>query len=266
MRGGDSEMPGRVKDPHPLFTPESRERLRDALVAAARDDERVVGAAHTGSAALGSADRWSDIDLALSVASNASMDDVVQTWTRRLYDEHGAVAHHDVWAGATRFRVFLLADTLQVDIAFWREGEFGAIGLTFRLIFGTPASRPTPGPPDSRELAGMAWLYALHLRSSIARGRCWQAEYMLSGMRDQLLAMMCVRHGVPAQQGRGMDDLPPQVTSALTDALVRSLDAAELTRAFGVTTEALLRELEHVDATLAHRLAPTLLALVTGEA
>ena len=248
-----------------IFSVQERERLRESLVAAAQRDERVVGAAHTGSAALGREDRWSDIDLALSIASSAPMDDVVDAWTRRLYDEHGAVTHLDVWAGATRFRVFLLANTLQVDLAFWRDEDFGAIGPTFRLIFGTPTTRPAPSPSNPSDLAGMAWLYALHVRSSIARGRIWQAEYMLSGMRDHVLALACLRHGVPAHQGRGMDDLPPDVTTPLVSALVRSLDAAELTRAFTVTTDALIRELEHVDADAARRLAPTLKALVRDD-
>ena len=249
----------------PIFSVQDRDRIRGALVAAAQQDGRIVGAAHTGSAAVGREDRWSDIDLALSVAANASADEVVADWTRLMYDAHGASTHLDVWAGTTRFRVFLLANTLQVDLAFWRESEFGAIGPSFELIFGTPAARPSPPAQDPRELAGMAWLYALHVRSSIARGRVWQAEYMLSGMRDHVLALACVRHGVPAQQGRGMDDLPPSVTASLTGALVRSLDAAELTRAFGATTEALIGELEHVDAELARRLAPTLRTLVAGE-
>src|SRR3954471_8626471 len=117
-----------------VFTADERERRRASLVAAVREDGRIVGAAHTGSAALGREDRWSDIDLALSIAADAGMDDVVADWTRRLYEEHGAVAHHDIWYGATRFRVFLLADTLQVDLAFWHDGEFGAIGPSFRLI------------------------------------------------------------------------------------------------------------------------------------
>jgi hypothetical protein len=108
----------------------------------------------------------------------------------------------------------------------------------------------------------MGWLYALHVRSSIARGRPWQAEYMLSAMRDQVLALACLRHGVPAAEGRGIDRLPPEVTAPLAAALVRSLDTAELKRAFGVVSEALIAEIERVDFALAHRLAAPLRDLV----
>src|ERR671935_78366 len=123
-------------------------------------------------------------------------------------------------------------------------------------------ARPRMPLPAAGELIGMAWLYALHVRSSIARGRLWQAEYMLSGMRDHVLALACVRHGVPAHQGRGLDDLPPDVTRPLAESLVRSLDAAEIKRAFAATTDALLREIELVDADLARRLAGPLWALL----
>ncbi|MBW8770687.1 MAG: nucleotidyltransferase domain-containing protein [Gemmatimonadetes bacterium] len=246
-----------------MFTADERERRRASLVAAVREDGRIVGAAHTGSAALGREDRWSDIDLALSIAADAGMDDVVADWTRRLYEEHGAVAHHDIWYGATRFRVFLLADTLQVDLAFWHDGEFGAIGPSFRLIFGTPAAHPPPAALDPRDLAGvgMAWLYALHVRSALGRGRLQQAENMLSDMREQLLALACVRRGVSPQHARDIDDLPREVTERVAEGPARTTDAAALARAFAVMVEALLHEVEYVDAELARRLTPPLHAL-----
>jgi hypothetical protein len=90
--------------------------------------------------------------------------------------------------------------------------------------------------PSWAELIGLAWLYALHARSSIARARVWQAEHMISGMRDQVLALACLRDGVPAVQGRGMDSLPPDVTACITPALVRSLEIPELKRAFAAIT------------------------------
>jgi hypothetical protein len=52
-----------------VFTPEEREQLRDTLVAAARENRQISGAAHTGSAAIAREDRWSDIDLALRLES-----------------------------------------------------------------------------------------------------------------------------------------------------------------------------------------------------
>lgn len=246
-----------------IFTPEDRSRLRDALIATARADARITSAALTGSAALGAEDRWSDIDLALGVAGEADYSRVVADWTDHMYREYEAIHHLDVMRENILYRVFFLASTLQVDLAFWPEAEFGAIAPTFRLLFGTANERTERPAPTATELIGMAWLYALHARSSIARGGGWQAEYMLSGMRDHVLALACLRHGVPTVQGRGMDSLPPEATAALAGALVHSLDAAELKRAFGVVSEALIVEIERADADLAVRLAGPLRVLAS---
>lgn len=245
-----------------LFTPDERERLRSTLVAQARSDHRIRAAAHTGSAAVGREDRWSDIDLALCVADDADIPTVVDDWTDRMYREHGAVAQLDVRRGTTLFRVFLLENTLQVDLAFWSSAEFGAIGPTFRLAFGTANERPFPPPPAPAELIGMAWLYALHVRSSLARGRLWQAEYMLSGMRDHVLALACVRHGLPAREARGVDDLPGDVTLSIAPTLVSRLEPDTIGRAFTATIAAMLDETRLVDAGLASRLAGPLNALI----
>ncbi len=244
-----------------VFSLEERARLRDALVSLAETDERITGAALTGSAAVGREDQWSDIDLALCLASDVDPSLVILDWTDRMYQEHGAVHHVDVLWGAVVFRVFLLANTLQVDVAFWPPAEFGATAPTFQLLFGTANERPMPSAPTAAELIGMAWLYALHARSSIERGRVWQAEYMVSGVRDRVLALACLRHDVPAGEGRGMDSLPPELTTGMTGALVGSLDTVELRRAFRVASQALLIEISQVDTDLARRVAGPLVEL-----
>jgi nucleotidyltransferase-like protein len=246
-----------------VFTPHRRSRLLDDLVAAARRDPRITAAALTGSAALGRADEWSDIDLALRLAPDADPAAVVDDWTARMAG-HATVDTLDVRAGGTLFRVFLLADTLQVDLSFWPDAEFGATGPAFELVFGDATGQEPVGPPAATGLVGAGWLHALHARSSIARGRAWQAEYMISGMRDQVLALACLSHGVPAVQARGVDDLPPAVTAALAPTLVRSLDVAELARAFAAVTEALVAEAELVDPELGRRLAGPLRELAAG--
>ena len=152
-----------------MFTVEERDRLREALIARARDDGRIAGAAVTGSGALGPTDAWSDIDLAFGLSADADRDRTMADWTALMYREHGAVDHTDLTSGRTVFRVFLLASTLQVDLAFAAAAEFGAVAPTFRLLFGTAVERPAQPEPDPGGLVGMAWLYALHARSSIAR-------------------------------------------------------------------------------------------------
>jgi predicted nucleotidyltransferase len=250
-----------------VFTPTERERLRDSLIAAAEADPAITAAALTGSAAGGREDRWSDIDLAFRLAAGADREAVLGVWTDRMYATHGAVHHLDMRRGATIFRVFLLASTLQVDLAFWRADEFGATGPAFLLLFGAANELGPPAPPpDAASLVGMGWLYALHARSSIARGKRWQAEYMISGLRDQVIALACHRHALPLHEARGVDALPPEVTEPLADALVRSLDDAELRRAFTAAVHALLaetRRLADTDTALAERIQPPLEAMLT---
>jgi predicted nucleotidyltransferase len=244
-----------------VFTPSERATLLDALVAAAHADPRIAGAALAGSTARGFTDEWSDVDLALSVA--ADHDAVVDDWTSRIYDEHAAITHLDVWAGGTLFRVFLLPGTLQLDVAFWPSDQFGATGPNFKLLFGAATTKEPSPPPTVASLIGMGWLYALHARSSIARGRVWQAEYMISGMRDQVLALACLRHDVPAVQGRGVDQLPAEVTGLVAAGLVRSLEVTELVRAFAATVAGFVAEAGLHDADLAGRLGEPLRELVS---
>lgn len=259
MRGdhvGPAGSPVTVARVGGVFDAEGRERLRTRLVEAARADPRISAAATTGSGALDRLDRWSDIDLALAVA--ADRDGVVADWTTRLYDE-GAVTHLDVWRRETRFRVFLMSDTLQVDVAFWPAAAFGPIGPAFRVLFGgvgDPGPRPTR---DAAEQVGLGWLYALHVRSSLARGRVWQAETMLGHLRGAVLALACLRHGLPAAEGRGLDDLP--AVDLLPAGLPTALDPPELYRAFAACVERLLAEAAHVDPAVTTRLTPLLRTL-----
>lgn len=247
-----------------MFTVKDRDRLRRMLVSAAETDTRITGVALTGSAALGKEDRWSDIDLAFGIAADVPLGQVMDDWTRTMYDAHGAVHHVDMGAGPATYRTFLLANTLQVDLAFWATEEFGATAPSFKLLSGRANKRPVPTNPSAAHLIGMTWLYALHARSSIERDRPWQAEYMISGMRDHVLSLACLRYGVSTSQGRGVDHVPVEVTLPLMAALVTGLDRAELSRAFAVVSDALLDEARHVDVELAERLSRPLKMLSTG--
>jgi hypothetical protein len=107
----------------------------------------------------------------------------------------------------------------------------------------------------------MAWLYALHARSSISRQKPWQAEYMISGVRDNALALACIRHGLPAVHGRGMDLLPSEVTGQFLHSFVQRLEADELCRAFRAVVRGLIEEIRSVNVELALRLQKTLMML-----
>jgi hypothetical protein len=237
-----------------MFTPEERENLRAELLERAAKDQRISGAAITGSAAASGEDRWSDIDLALGVRDASELPNALSDWTAHMYDRHRVLHHLDVNAGAWIYRVFLLPSTLQVDLAFVPAVEFRALAPTFRLVFGEASEPQYLEPPPAAALIGMGWLYALHARSCIARGKRWQAEYMISGIRDNALALACIRHGLSAVHGRGIDLLPREVAAPFEGSLVRQLEAVELSRCFGVAMGGLLSEIRCADEALAGRL------------
>ena len=244
-----------------MFTVADRERIRAGIIERARSDPRISGGAVTGSAAADREDTWSDIDLAFGARSGADIPALLADYGEYMRTTHGAVDQLDVPSGAWIYRVFLLANTLQVDVAFAPASDFGARAPTFRLVFGEAAQLPHVPPPAAAMLIGYAWLYALHVRSALARGKLWQAEYMLHNMRDQILALACLRHGVPAREARGIDQLPAEVRARFEPSLMSALSAAEVARAFGATTELALEEARLVDRALAARVEPVMRAL-----
>ena len=244
-----------------MFTPEERYRLRSHLLEYAANDPCIGGAAITGSAAADREDQWSDIDLAFGVIDAAEVPNVLAGWTAHMYGEHGALHHLDVRSGPWIYRVFLLASTLQVDLAFVSAAEFRALAPAFQLIFGKANDARPVAPPQRDDIIGLGWLYALHARNCIARRKMWQAEYMISGIRDNALALACICHDLPAVHGRGIDQLPSGVTAILEDSLVRDLNTAELWRAFQAAVDGLLGVIRSGDEELAGRLEETLLSL-----
>jgi hypothetical protein len=241
-----------------VYTPEQRDGVRDALLERARSDDRVTGAALTGSAALGNEDRWSDVDIFLGIAESADLDDVVAEWTSALYEEGQAVHHWDVRAGAALYRVFLLESGLQVDIAFTPELDFGARSPSFELAFGEPVEVAPTEPPAFADVAGLGWLGVLHANKAIERGRQWEAAYWIASVRDQTLALVCLRLGESPYYSRGVDRLPPAVTAPLAETFVRGLEPDELRRALRAARRRLLEEIARTNAELAGRLQAAL--------
>jgi hypothetical protein len=244
-----------------MFTPDQRARVCSDLLHYATHDQRISAAAITGSAAADAEDKWSDIDLAFGLPDPSDQPGVLSDWTNYMYEKHLALHHLDVVAGSWHYRVFLLPGTLQVDLAFVQATEFGPLAPTFRLIFGTANELQDFPPPTPGGIIGLGWLYALHARSCIARMRLWQAEYMVSGVRDHALALACIRHGLPAVHGRGVDRLPREVTAQFEAALVQQLNTAELSRAFQVAVKGFRAEVVAADEKLGDRLQETLASL-----
>jgi hypothetical protein len=88
-----------------------------------------------------------------------------------------------------------------IDLAFGVEGsletaEFRPHGPNWRTVFGHPAPRVDRDPPSRRDLTGLAWHHALHARVCIHRRQWWQAEHWIGSLRNETLALVCVRLGM----------------------------------------------------------------------
>ncbi|HEU4784321.1 MAG TPA: hypothetical protein VFS83_13350 [Ktedonobacterales bacterium] len=225
-----------------MFSVDDRNRVRDRVLALAASDPRVVAGAVVGSLALHEGDRWSDLDLTFAVANDVSVADVLNDWTRAIVDEFHAAMLFDLPAGTSIYRVFMLPGCLQFDLSFTPAAAFGATSPKFRLLFGEAVTKPYMPAPTPHELFGYAAHHALRARFCIERGRVWQAEYWLSGVRDYALHLACLRRDLPARNGRGFDDLPTETLDAFQGALARSLDPTELLRALEVAITGLLHE------------------------
>jgi hypothetical protein len=225
-----------------MYTVKDRECLRDWVLDLAASDKRVVAGAVIGSLALAEGDRWSDLDLTFGVVDGVPSLEVLGDWTDRLIEEFDAVQLFDLPSGPTLYRVFLIPGCLQFDLSFTPASEFGAAGPKFRLLFGNAVEKPFTPPPLAQELFGYAVHHALRARFCIERGRYWQAEYWISGLRDNALSLACRRMGLPARYARGFDDLPAEISEPLKGGLVTALERDELLRALGCAIDGLMTE------------------------
>ena len=81
-------------------------------------------------------------------------------------------------------------------LSFTPASEFGALGPKFKLLFGAAVQRPHPERPTAHHLFGLGVHHAVRARFCIERGRPWQAQYWIGGVRDQALLLACLRRGL----------------------------------------------------------------------
>src|SRR5947208_4616920 len=220
----------------------------------AQEDERVVAGAAVGSLAVGSGDRFSDLDLTFGIADGVPVAHILDGWTRTLTEELAAVQLADLEAGPTIYRVFLLPDALQFDLSMSSAAEFRPAGPRFQLLFGETAPDESevrrrsqggifiPTPAVAGDLFGWGIIYALHARACIERGRVWQAEHYVGAVRDHALSLACLHRGLPAVQARGYDQLPPETLAGFDQTHVRSAEPDALRGALAASVHALTRE------------------------
>jgi hypothetical protein len=245
-----------------IFTVDERNRIRDRILDLANSDQRIVAGAVVGSLATDEGDRWSDLDLTFGVIPENQTLDVLDRLTAPLASEFGAVHLFDLPHRESLFRVLLLQGCLQVDLSVTPASKFGPNGPKFRMLFGSYTENPPIPVPRAGELIGYAAHHAARARFCIERGRFWQAEYWISGARDYTLTLACLQRNLSPHYGRGFDQLPAEIQSRAKDALVRSLDRAELLRALASVVSELLNQARHL-AGEPSKIEPHLLLLTT---
>ena len=256
-----------------MFTVEQRDALRARMLRLAEEDERVLAGAAVGSLAVGTGDRFSDLDLTFGIVDGVPVAQVLDAWTRTLSEELHAIELADLTAGPTSYRVFLLPDALQFDLSMTPATEFRPAGPRFQLLFGeTAADEPEasapvagrlsiPTPAVARDIFGWGVIYALHARACIERGRVWQAEHYVDAVRDHALSLACLSRGLPAAQARGYDELSPETLAAFDRTHVGSLEPDVLRRALGASVLALINVGGEADLPDVDRVAERLVEL-----
>jgi hypothetical protein len=217
-----------------------RAAVRDAIVDRAAHDDRVTSAALVGSLATDHADEWSDVDLTFGVDGD-SVDEVVSDFTSWLGEHHQASVLIDLAVDDTLYRVFLLPDSLQLDLSFTPNGRVRRASPRFRQLFGEHVVT-TSTPVDVNDLAGWAVLHCLSSRTCIARGKPWQALHSVNELRTLVLNMHCAQADLPVGFGRAFDRLPAHILERFDDTLPTTLDTPELARALLAN----IRELERI--------------------
>lgn len=225
-----------------MFDVVLRDKVEDFLIRLAEVDERITAAAVVGSRAHTEGDRWSDIDLTFAVADATEPVAVLNEWAETLRAQFDGTALFDLAAGPITYRVFLLPGALQVDLSVTPTRQFASRGDTFRLLFGETNEPVVAAPRDSADTFGHAVHHAVRARVCIERGRALQAEYWISSLRNETLTLASRRAGVQDWHARGAHLLPVETRERFADALVRSLDPTELSRALTVAVGLLLDE------------------------
>ena len=247
-----------------MFDVVFRDQVEGYLIRLAKMDERITAAAVVGSRAHTEGDQWSDIDLTFAVADATEPVAVLDEWAAKLRAQFDGTTLFDLAAGAVTYRVFLLPGALQVDLSVTPASQFAARGDTFRLLFGAANEPVVAGPRDSTDTYGHAVHHAARARVCIERGRAIQAEYWIGSLRNETLALASRRAGVQDWHARGAHLLPTETREQFADALVRSLDRAELGRALHVAIGLLLDQSDQAPA-LAARVENDLRAIAESQ-
>ena len=258
-------------EPMSRFTEAERQAVLDRALVLLEADPRVEAAVITGSLGAGTADRWSDFDLAAILVDGVTTDEVAADWDALAYVEWPVAHHYATAFGSTLVRGYILRNGLLADMAFTPGADF-SVWAPVRIAFdrsgrahrAETSPQPWTPTPDWSGEAGFAAHDILHATVAARRGRPWQALYLLGRIRNRTLALASERLGHDSDDAAHVDDLPPDMLAALAGTLIGTLDEPSLVTATTVAASAFLNELGRGDPSLADRLAEPIAAMLEG--
>lgn len=180
------------------------------FVAACQADERVVAAFLGGSYARGTADAYSDLDLAL-ITTDAAYEDFCagrEAFIRLLGEP---VFLEDFGSAVTVF--FILADGTEGELAVGRESRFRHIhGGPYRIlldkkqilagaVFPWHEPAPTEQLETLRRLISWFWHDLSHFTTAMGRGQLWWAYGQLEALRLSCVNLVRLRQHFAAEAG-----------------------------------------------------------------
>lgn len=198
-----------------------RAAFLERLLAATRDDPRIVGLLDYGSGGFGRADEWSDVDVAVFVR-DADLDAFAAGWREwaaqfgtLLLAYRGRYQHpwviYDTAPLPLRVDFDLWPESRVVAVETWAnsptrledmllyEGSGGALTAAVQRIVGQSLA---PADPEAafQSLCGDFWYFLLYVYSKLQRGEGWVARLVFHGeVLDALFCLLRLEAGAVEQ-------------------------------------------------------------------
>ncbi len=230
---------------HPLFTPEERAQSVDRLVSSLRHETGVEDVIRLGSIADGTADRHSDIDLAVIVAPGIEVAAIASRCTEHLLGELHVFHHFSQSLEGMEFRGFLLESFLEIDLGFGRAGQLEAVTAV--------------APFDAAAKLDFIWHDVIHAAVALDRGRPWRGLWYVERLRNGAFELAAGRLGLDLRHFKDADKLPPETLAAAGAALAVGHSAGQIWPALRAATSALLAEGRRTHPQISDKLEPKLM-------
>jgi len=227
-----------------FFSPLERQQFLEKLHNALSQDPRILGAVLVGSAAVGFADRFSDIDIYGVVADGVDAKSVFEDWIAKIRSLRPVIRNFssqpspDVWLAG-----FLFEDYLELDISFQTAKRLNARKEKWQVLFDRSGELEDrmKASWENREVSSITerytfllndiWYYIVHTVVCSVRGHSIRAAYYLNFVRDFCVKLAGLLESVETNESRQAHLLSSDFKDELERTLIKSFEQAELQQA-----------------------------------